>query len=81
MAYRNVDGPGGRLNSRHICRGQPKATGPLPETKNKATACMRRRRRVRVSAVVKENATAVELQGENLNAHGGRGGQEAHGGD
>ena len=55
--------------------------GPLPETKNKATACMRRRRRVRVSAVVKENATAVERRGENLNAHGGRGGQEAHGGD
>jgi hypothetical protein len=25
MAYRNVDGPGGRLNSRHLCRGQPKA--------------------------------------------------------
>ena len=55
--------------------------GPFPETKNKATTCMRRRRRVRVSAVVKENATAVERRGENLNAHGGRGGQEAHGGD
>jgi hypothetical protein len=38
-------------------------SGSLPETKNKATACMRRRRRVRVSAVVKENATAVERRG------------------
>jgi hypothetical protein len=55
--------------------------GPFPETKNKATACMRRRRRVQVSAVVKENATAVERRGESLNAHGGCGGQEAHGGD
>jgi hypothetical protein len=26
MAYRNVDGPGGRLNLRHLCRGQPNAT-------------------------------------------------------
>jgi hypothetical protein len=55
--------------------------GPFPETKNKATACIRRRRRVRVSAVVKENATAVERRGENLCVFGGRGGQEAHGGD
>jgi hypothetical protein len=55
--------------------------GPFPETKNKATACRRRRRRVRVSAVVKENATAVERRGENLCVFGGRGGQEAHGGD
>jgi hypothetical protein len=55
--------------------------GPFPETKNKATACMRRRRRVRVSAVVKENATAVERRGENICVFGGRGGQEAHGGD
>jgi hypothetical protein len=36
------------------CRGGTTASaipGHLPETKNKATACMRRRRRVRVSAV------------------------------
>jgi hypothetical protein len=47
--------------------------GPFPETENKATACMRRRRRVRVSA--------VERRGENLCVFDGRGGQEAHGGD
>ena len=61
--------------------------GPLPETKNKATACMRRRRRVRVSAVVKENATAGELRGRILMltaaislGFAGRGGEAAYGG-
>jgi hypothetical protein len=55
--------------------------GPIPERKNKATASMRRRRRVRVSAVEKEHATAVERRWENLCVFGGRGREEAHGGD
>jgi hypothetical protein len=47
--------------------------GPFPVRKNKATASLRRRRRFRVSA--------VERQGENLYVFGGRGREEAHGGD
>jgi hypothetical protein len=61
--------------------------GALPETKNKATTCMRRRRRVRVSAVVKENATAGELRGRILMltaaislGFAGRGGEAAYDG-
>jgi hypothetical protein len=37
--------------------------GPFPERKNKATTSLRRRRRVRVSAGEKENATVVERRG------------------
>jgi hypothetical protein len=56
----------------------PRFRVPSPVKKNKATTSLRWRRRFRVSAVDKVNATAVERRGENLYGFGGRGREEAH---
>jgi hypothetical protein len=54
---------------------------PSPVKKNKAIASLRWRRRFRVSAVEKVNATAVEQRAKNLYGFGSRGREEAHSGD
>ena len=59
----------------------PRFRAPSTVKKNKATTSLRWRRRFRVSAVEKVNATAVERRGENLYVFGGRGREEAHSGD
>ena len=59
----------------------PRFRVPSPVRKNKATTSLRWRRRFRVSAVEKVNATAVERRGENLYVFSDRGREEAHGGD
>jgi hypothetical protein len=58
----------------------PRLRVPSP-VKNNVTVSLQWRRRFRVSAVKKVNATAVERRGENLYGFGGRGREEAHNGD